>query len=64
MAVRGAVLGAGSRAPPTGARRQAVRALIPDPRSLTLSGQRTATGATGVPVPPTNGSGIADSRNA
>ncbi|GHE38620.1 hypothetical protein GCM10017771_57300 [Streptomyces capitiformicae] len=26
--------------------------------------QRMATGATGVPVPPTNGSGIADSRNA
>jgi hypothetical protein len=27
-------------------------------------GQRIATGATGVPVPPTNGSGIAESRNA
>ncbi|OAH12087.1 hypothetical protein STSP_45480 [Streptomyces jeddahensis] len=48
MAVRGSVLGAGA------ARRH----------STYVVAYRIATGATGVPVPPTNGSGIADSRKA
>ena len=57
MAARGAVLGAGKGAPPPG--------LVPSVHSVYLVYlvYRMATGATGVPVAPTKGSGIADSRN-
>ncbi|GGW99459.1 hypothetical protein GCM10010341_21400 [Streptomyces noursei] len=58
VAARGAVLGARS------ARRR-----LAGPGSLARRGRgvgphRTATGATGLPVPPTNGSATADSRKA
>lgn len=52
MAARGAVLGAGSCAPPA--------ELV----QRTRPAYRIATGATGAPVAPVKGSGVADSRNA
>ncbi|GAA2298111.1 hypothetical protein SVIO_064050 [Streptomyces violaceusniger] len=66
MAVRGAVLGARMSAPPPERERPAVPSMgIGETKaSAASSRQRIATGATGAPVPPTNGSGGADSRKA
>lgn len=50
MAARGNALGAGGRG-------AAIRRLTTQAQA-----HNTATGATGVPVPPTNGSGIAERR--
>lgn len=65
MAARGAVLGAGSAAPPADIPAPPPVGVRPHTHplsSLRFAGYSTATGATGEPVPPTKGSGVADSR--